>query len=120
MVEQGRRGGRLGGSDSAGSCYRRKRSVLVAGSDRDAPTIRDGCSHRVVINTVQIDGHRGGRESVIRVPAINVTTEHRVGTVASKHGMSGVSVVRAMRSGGRAHGSGTLRVDRLRGRSRRR
>lgn len=41
---------------------------------------------------------------------VNVTTQHRVGTVAGQHGMRAMCVVCAVRSGGRAHGRWALRV----------
>lgn len=77
-------------------------------------------SHRVVINPVQIDRHRGARQRVVCVPAVDVTAEHRVRTVSGQHGMRAVGIVCAVGSGRGSHGCGTLRVDRLRGRSWRR
>lgn len=40
---------------------------------------------------------------------VNVTAQHRVGTVAGQHGVRAVCVVRAVRSRGRAHGRRALR-----------
>lgn len=40
---------------------------------------------------------------------VNVTAQHRVGTVAGQHGVRAVCVVRAVRSRGRAHGGRALR-----------
>jgi len=45
---------------------------------------------------------------------VNITTQHRVGTVAGQHGVRAMCVVCAMRSCGRAHRRRTLRIHRLR------
>lgn len=51
---------------------------------------------------------------------VNVTTQHRVGTVAGQHGMRAMCVMCAVRSRGRAHRRRALRVHGLRRRCRRR
>lgn len=45
---------------------------------------------------------------------VNVTTQHRVGTVAGQHGVRAMCIVRAMRSRGWAHRRWTLRIHGLR------
>lgn len=70
---------------------------------------------------MQIDGHGGAWQCVIRVPAVDVTREHCVWTVCRQHRVRTVSVVRSVRRRGRrSHGRWrTLRADRLwNGRSR--